>query len=67
MREHRYTSRGQTNEAISNSLEDTPRTLTITRRETTSGRRRRIHSHLDPLPLTADQVLLLPVANRNSA
>ncbi|NOT70633.1 MAG: hypothetical protein HOP09_04880 [Hyphomicrobium sp.] len=67
MREHRYTTRGPANEANTNSVDDTPRTLTISRRETTSGRRRRIHCHLDPLPLTADEVRLLPVANRNSA
>ncbi|MEQ1653733.1 MAG: hypothetical protein ABL897_14705 [Hyphomicrobium sp.] len=66
MREHRFGARGQT-ETGEHVVDDTPRSLSFSRRETTTGRRRRLNSHLDPLPLTDEEVRLLPIAHRYSA
>jgi hypothetical protein len=75
MREHRYGARGQTFEG-DNFVDDTPRSIPISRRETTIGRRRRAFAHLGPISIEAsiEPVAVsgevpnqLPVANRNSA
>lgn len=66
MREHRFGARGQ-NEKGEHVVDDTPRSLSFSRRETTSSRWRRLNSHLEPLPLTDEEVRLLPIAHRYSA
>ena len=66
MREHRYGARGPA-EKGEHVVDDTPKSLSFSRRETTYGRRRRLNSHLDPLPLTEEEVRLLPIAHRYSA
>jgi hypothetical protein len=71
MRERRYGARGQTFEG-DHFVDDTPRSISISRRETTIGRRRRAFAHIgpisiEPVAVTVELTNQLPVANRNSA
>jgi hypothetical protein len=71
MSEHRKRVRGQPVER-SHFVDDTPRSVPISRRDATLGRRCRAFAHIGPISIepvssNGDIADVLPVANRNSA
>ncbi len=66
MSDHRYVVRGHAQEGKV-GVTETPNSIAVSQRETTQGRRRHTLTHLEPVPLTPEDVQLLPVAHRYSA